>query len=102
LFHVGTDVDFMLSEGVFVKGKSKENLDKVALWLGANTIVELTFDEATKLLKENLGNARVSSKQIEEELEYIRDQRTTVEVNIARVYNHSLVEKREQDIKAAQ
>jgi hypothetical protein len=64
--------------------------------------VELTFVEATKLLKENLGNAKVSSKQIEEELEYIRDQRTTVEVNIARVYNHSLVEKRERELSEAQ
>lgn len=68
----------MLSEGIFVKGRSKKNLDKIALWLGANTIVELTFDEAKKLLRENLGNAKSSSKQIEEELEYIRDQRTTV------------------------
>lgn len=33
----------MLSEGVFVRGKSKEGLERVALWLGANTIVELTF-----------------------------------------------------------
>ena len=78
-----------------MRGKSKEGLEKVALWLGANTIVELSFEEATKLLKENLGNAKSSSKTIEEELEYVRDQRTTIEVNIARVYNHSLVEKRE-------
>ena len=85
----------MLSEGVFVKGKAKEGLEKVALWLGANTIVELTFEEGLKLLTDNLNNARSSSKTIEEELEYVRDQRTTVEVNIARVYNHSLVEKRE-------
>ena len=72
------------------------------MWLGANTIVELKFDEATKLLSENLGNAKGSTKTIEEELEYIRDQRTTVEVNIARIYNHSLVEKREQEMKAAE
>ena len=43
-------VDFMLSEGIYVKAKSKENNDKVALWLGASTIVELTFKEAEKLL----------------------------------------------------
>ena len=34
-----------------------------------------------------------------EELSYIRDQRTTSEVNIARVYNHSIVEKREAELK---
>ena len=54
------------------------------------------------MLTENLKNARISSKKISEELEYIRDQRTTTEVNIARVYNHSLVEKREQEMKAAE
>jgi hypothetical protein len=32
----------------------------------------------------------------------VRDQRTTVEVNIARIYNHSLVEKREMELKNAQ
>ena len=45
-----TQVDFMLSEGIYVKAKAKENTDKVALWLGAQTIVELTFEEAEKLL----------------------------------------------------
>ena len=67
----------MLSEGIFVKAKSKENLNKVALWLGANTVVELTFKEAEMLLMDNLQNARNSSKQINEELAYVRDQRTT-------------------------
>ena len=32
-------VDFMLSEGIFVKAKSQPETDKVALWLGAHTIV---------------------------------------------------------------
>lgn len=45
-----TNVDFMLSEGVFVKGKSKENIERISLWLGANTMVEMSFDEASKLL----------------------------------------------------
>jgi hypothetical protein len=34
----------MLSEGIFVKARPKENIDKISLWLGANTIVELTFE----------------------------------------------------------
>lgn len=57
-----TEVDFMLSQGIYVKAKSQQKTDKVALWLGANTIVELTFEEAEKLLSENLGNARHSQK----------------------------------------
>ena len=41
---LGAEVDFMLSEGVFVKGRAREGLERIALWLGANTIVELSFD----------------------------------------------------------
>lgn len=71
------DVDFLISEGIFVRGKAKEPLEHVSLWLGANTIVELTFDEAKDLLQANLANAESSLSQITEELAYIKDQKTT-------------------------
>ena len=71
------DVDFLISEGIFVRGKAKEPLEHVSLWLGANTIVELTFDEASDLLRANLANAESSLSQITEELAYIKDQKTT-------------------------
>lgn len=54
------NVDFMLSEGIFVRGKAKDGLDRISLWLGANIIVELSFEEAEALLIENLKNARSS------------------------------------------
>jgi hypothetical protein len=63
--------------------------------------VELTFPEALELLKANLSNAESSMAQITEELAYIKDQKTTTEVNIARIYNHSLALKREQQIARA-
>lgn len=40
---VDMEVDFLISEGIFVRGKAEEGLEHVSLWLGANTIVELTF-----------------------------------------------------------
>jgi len=55
----------MLTDGLWAKGRSKPNLEKIALWLGANTMVELTFDEAEKMLKENLGNAKSNLKEIQ-------------------------------------
>ena len=48
------------------------------------------------MLKENLLNAKNNLKEIQEELNYVKDQVTTSEVNIARVYNYSLLEKRLQ------
>jgi prefoldin subunit 5 len=92
------DVDFLISEGIYVKGKVKEPLEHISLWLGANTVVQLTFAEALDLLKTNHLNALSSKEQISEELAYIKDQKTTTEVNVARVYNHSLALKREQQI----
>jgi prefoldin subunit 5 len=77
-----------------VRGRAKDPLERVSLWLGANTIVELSFPEAVDLLKNNLSNAESSMSQITEELAYIKDQKTTTEVNIARIYNHSLALKR--------
>ena len=37
------DVDFLISEGIFVKGRAKEPLEHISLWVGANTVVQLTF-----------------------------------------------------------
>lgn len=37
------EVDFLISEGIYVRGRAKEPLEHVSLWLGANTIVELTY-----------------------------------------------------------
>lgn len=91
----------MISEGIYVRGRAKDPLEHVSLWLGANTIVELTFPEAVELLKANLTNAESSMSQITEELAYIKDQKTTTEVNVARVYNLSLALKREQQIARA-
>jgi hypothetical protein len=51
------------------------------------------------MLAQNLNNAKNSLKQINEELEYIKDQKTTTEVNVARVYNHSIMENREAQLK---
>jgi hypothetical protein len=51
------------------------------------------------MLTQNLNNARNSLKQINEELEYIKDQKTTTEVNVARVYNYSILENREAQLK---
>lgn len=92
-------MDFMLADGLWAKAKSNPNLDKIALWLGANTMVELSFDEAEKMLRDNLANAKSNLKEIQEDLNYVKDQVTTSEVNIARVYNYSLLEKRLEEQK---
>lgn len=48
-----------------------------------------------------MTNAKNNLKEIQEDLNYVKDQVTTSEVNIARVYNYSLLEKKLQQEQAA-
>lgn len=80
------NTQFLLSEQVFVKTtvpKSKT----VCLWLGANVMLEYPLDEAEELLKQNLGSAETSLKCLEHDQDFLREQLTITEVNMARVYN---------------
>ena len=47
----------MICDTISSKANISKNINKVNLWLGANTMVEFTFDEAKKLLGKNLENA---------------------------------------------
>ncbi|KAJ2081801.1 hypothetical protein H4R24_002065 [Coemansia sp. RSA 988] len=66
----------------------------VNLWLGANVMLEYTLDEAQKLLSSKLVSAKTSLKEAIDDMEFLRDQITTMEVNIARVYNWDVKQRR--------
>lgn len=50
-------------------------------------MVEFYFNEAKQLLNNNLENAQSNLAAFEVDLNYLKDQITTIEVDIARVYN---------------
>ena len=50
-------------------------------------MVEYTYAEALKLLAKNLGNAEAKIAECETDLDFLKDQITTTEVNLARIYN---------------
>ena len=56
-------------------------------------MLEYTIDEAKSLLAKNLESAKQSSKQTELDLDFLKDQMTTTEVNIARVYNWDVLRR---------
>ena len=66
----------------------------VNLWLGANVMLEYPIKEAKALLSDKLGSAKMSQRQVSEDLSFIKEQITTMEVNIARVYNYDVKMKR--------
>eukprot|EP00842_Homolaphlyctis_polyrhiza_P004404 jgi/Hompol1/4965/HPOL_004056-RA len=87
--------DFELSETLWAKAKIPPT-DKVNLWLGANVMLEYPVDEALDLLSKKLNSATTSLEQVNEDLEFLKEQITTVEVNMARVYNDDVRRRRSQ------
>uniref|UniRef100_A0A2K6LH69 Prefoldin subunit 3 n=1 Tax=Rhinopithecus bieti TaxID=61621 RepID=A0A2K6LH69_RHIBE len=77
---------FLLADNLYCKA-SVPPTDKVCLWLGANVMLEYDIDEAQALLEKNLSTATKNLDSLEEDLDFLRDQFTTTEVNMARVYN---------------
>jgi len=86
-------VDFELNDTLYAKAKIPSG-DTVYLWLGANVMLEYTLDEAKELLESKLSTAKKSLTTTNEDLEFLRDQITTMEVNTARVYNWDVKQRR--------
>ncbi len=66
----------------------------VCLWLGANIMLEYSYDEARALLEANLANASQKIEETTEELDILREQTIVTEVNIARTLNWDVVQRR--------
>lgn len=78
--------DFRVSDEVYSQAKIPCT-KTVCLWLGANVMLEYPLDEATVLLNKNIETAKQNIAVIDTDLNFLRDQRTILEVNMSRVYN---------------
>ena len=88
--------NFLLSDNIWAKAKVPNTTGKVGLWLGANLMVEYTYDEAIKLLGKNLVNAETKIKETEQDIDFLKDQITTTEVNLARIYNQGVLNNKKK------
>ncbi|KAK9236243.1 Prefoldin subunit-domain-containing protein [Lipomyces kononenkoae] len=86
---------YELNDTLFAKANIHPS-DTVYLWLGANVMLEYPVAEATDLLTSKLNAAKESLKTCQEDLEFLRENITTVEVNTARVYNWDVQKRREE------
>ncbi|KJZ76791.1 Putative prefoldin subunit 3 [Hirsutella minnesotensis 3608] len=68
--------------------------EEVYIWLGANVMLSYPIEEAETLLRSKLATAKTSLQNCEEDLDFLREQITTMEVATARVYNWEVVQKR--------
>jgi len=87
---------FLLSGALYAKA-SIPPTDTVGLWLGANVMLTYTTDEACKLLTKNHTSALSSLDSVEQDLEFLRNQCTTTEVTMARLYNWDVKNRREKN-----
>lgn len=62
----------------------------------ANVMLSYKIPEAIELLKSKLEAANTSFNNAIEDLEFIREQMTVMEVNTARVYNWDVKRRRER------
>ncbi|CAK7201886.1 peptide chain release factor 1 [Sporothrix eucalyptigena] len=93
------ETTFELNDTLYAKA-SIPPTDEVYLWLGANVMLSYPIDEAQALLEQKLNAAQTSRRNCEEDLEFLREQITTMEVAIARVYNWDVVQKRKEKTEA--
>ncbi|OCT65852.1 prefoldin subunit 3 isoform X2 [Xenopus laevis] len=63
----------------------------------ANVMLEYDINEAQALLEKNLSTASRNLGSTEEDLDFLRDQFTTSEVNMARVYNWDVKRRNKDD-----
>ena len=63
-------------------------------------MLEYTIEEADQLLTKNLETATKNLQQIDKDLDFLRDQITTTEVNMARVYNWDVKRRQSQKTSA--
>ena len=90
---------FLLNENVYATATIPPT-ETAYLWLGANVMLEYTIDDAEQLLKKNLEAAQEGLRTTSSDLDFLRDQYTTTEVNMARVYNWD-VQRRKKDGKSS-
>jgi len=86
---------FELNDTLWTEAAVEES-DTVYLWLGANVMLSYTQDEAIELLSSKLSAAKQNLTNTVEDLEFLREQVTIMEVNTARCYNWDVKRRREK------
>ncbi|KAJ5130587.1 uncharacterized protein N7515_006626 [Penicillium bovifimosum] len=91
------ETNFELNDTLYARASiSPADAEEVYLWLGANVMLAYPLDEAETMLDDKLNAAESSLRNCEEDLEFLREQITTLEVATARVYNWDVVQRRKE------
>ncbi|QSZ31481.1 hypothetical protein DSL72_001046 [Monilinia vaccinii-corymbosi] len=86
---------FELNDTLYAKANIPPT-QEVYLWLGANVMLSYPIDEAEELLSKRLATAKQNCSNCEDDLDFLREQITTMDVATARVYNWDVTMKRKE------
>ncbi|KAL4959947.1 tubulin-binding prefolding complex subunit PAC10 [Aspergillus stella-maris] len=91
------ETNFELNDTLYARATvDPTDTEEVYLWLGANVMLAYPIGEAVGMLSEKLSAAQESLANCDEDLEFLREQITTLEVATARVYNWDVVQRRKE------
>ncbi|KAI9680740.1 MAG: peptide chain release factor 1 [Caeruleum heppii] len=90
-----TETTFELNDTLYAKAHVPPT-EEVYLWLGANVMLSYPLPDALALLTTKLATAHQNRSNAEEDLDFLREQITTLEVALARVYNWEVTQKRRE------
>jgi prefoldin subunit 5 len=91
-----------LADSVYGRAEVDAGVGVVHLWLGANVMLEYTYEEALEFLQSNCATAARDVLQLRDDLGLVRDQIVTCEVTMSRIYNWDVRRRREEQQQAQQ
>ncbi|KAG7192579.1 uncharacterized protein KQ657_001679 [Scheffersomyces spartinae] len=90
------ETNYELNDTLYTRASINVNdTNSVYLWLGAQVMLEYPLDEAVELLKSRLEKNQQQLTNVKEDLQFLKENITTMEVNTARLYNWD-VERRKK------
>jgi prefoldin subunit 5 len=85
---------YNLADNVYGKAEVDCTVGIVNLWLGANVMLEYTYEEAIDFLTQNEESARKEYEAVKDDLAFVRDQIVTSEVGMTRIFNWDVRKRR--------
>jgi hypothetical protein len=89
-------VRYALADNIYARAEIDCSMNIVNLWLGANVMLEYTYEEALEFLTSSISRAEQEYQHVKADLSFVRDQIVTSEVNISRIYNWNVRTRREE------
>eukprot|EP00523_Entomoneis_sp_CCMP467_P005437 CAMPEP_0168741802 /NCGR_PEP_ID=MMETSP0724-20121128/12709_1 /TAXON_ID=265536 /ORGANISM="Amphiprora sp., Strain CCMP467" /LENGTH=213 /DNA_ID=CAMNT_0008789333 /DNA_START=79 /DNA_END=723 /DNA_ORIENTATION=+ len=86
---------YSLADNIFAQAElDYPGNQTVNLWLGANVMLEFTYQEALDFLSQNQNRAKTELDETKIDLAFVRDQIVTSEVTMSRIFNWDVRRKR--------